>query len=66
MVEITLQQVFAAPTLAAMSRLIVERERKPGQSQKIASLVQKLKKMSPQEREAMRARQQVAGGKAGK
>jgi hypothetical protein len=56
-VEITLQQIFAAPTVAAIAQAIVAREAKPGQAMKIAGLLKKIRNMSPAEREQLLSRQ---------
>jgi acyl transferase domain-containing protein len=56
-VEITLQQIFAAPTVSAIAQGIIAREAKPGQAMKIAGLLKKIRNMSPAEREQLLARQ---------
>jgi amino acid adenylation domain-containing protein len=47
--EVPLQIVFEATTVAKLARAIVESETQPGQTEKIARVLQKLKSISPDE-----------------
>jgi hypothetical protein len=51
-----LRRFFEAPTVAGVARVLTQLESKPGQTEAIARLYQKVQQMTPEEREAMRGR----------
>ena len=50
--EVPLQVVFEATTVAKLARVIIESETQPGQTEKIARVLRKLKSISPDEMQA--------------
>jgi acyl carrier protein len=48
-VEIAIRLLFESPTVAALARAVVEQEQKPGQAEKVARVLLKVKSMSAQD-----------------
>jgi amino acid adenylation domain-containing protein len=62
-VEMPLRLLFQSPTIATLSRLLVEHEARPGQTEKIARAMKKIKGMSAGDvREVLRGKRQAVEG----
>lgn len=60
-VEISLRDLFAEPTLAHLSKILIANEAKPGQTEKIALAVKKIKTMSAEDKEKLLAQKKIEG-----
>lgn len=59
--EITLRDLFDDPTIGHLAQTLVSHESKPGQSQKIAQTLKKLKTLSPEEKQQLLAQKRQGG-----
>ncbi len=62
--ELSLRDLFEEPTLANLSRILIANEAKPGQTEKIALAVKKIKTMSAEDKEKLLAQKKKEGGRA--
>jgi amino acid adenylation domain-containing protein len=60
-VEISLRDLFEEPTLAHLSKILIANEAKPGQTEKIALAVKKIKTMSAEDKEKLLAHKKIEG-----
>lgn len=60
-VEISLRDLFEEPTLAHLSKILIANEAKPGQTEKIALAVKKIKTMSAEDKEKLLANKKIEG-----
>ena len=60
-VEISLRDLFAEPTIAHLSKILIANEAKPGQTEKIALAVKKIKTMSAEDKENLLAQKKIEG-----
>ena len=60
-VEISLRDLFEEPTLAHLSKILIANEAKPGQTEKIALAVKKIKTMSAEDKSKLLAHKKIEG-----
>ncbi|NJK55771.1 MAG: amino acid adenylation domain-containing protein [Pleurocapsa sp. SU_5_0] len=60
-VEISLRDLFEEPTLAHLSKILIANEAKPGQTEKIAIAVKKIKTMSAEDKEKLLTHKKIEG-----
>jgi amino acid adenylation domain-containing protein len=62
--ELSLRDLFEEPTLWNLSRILIANEAKPGQTEKIALAVKKIKTMSAEDKEKLLAQKKKEGSRA--
>ncbi len=62
--ELSLRDLFEEPTIANLSRILIANEAKPGQTEKIALAVKKIKTMSAEDKEKLLAHKKKEGSRA--
>jgi acyl carrier protein len=59
--QLTLRDLFEEPTIANLSKILIANEAKPGQTEKIALTLKKIKTMSAEEKEKLLAQKKKEG-----
>jgi amino acid adenylation domain-containing protein len=62
--ELSLRDLFEEPTIANLSRILIANEAKPGQTEKIALAIKKIKTMSAEDKEKLLAQKNKEGSRA--
>jgi len=59
--QLTLRDLFEVPTIANLSKILIANEAKPGQTEKIALTLKKIKTMSAEEKKKLLAQKKKEG-----